>query len=69
MSSTELREAVFDWPRCARSLLTVRAAISFDRAIDVPESRSLSLMCSYLRSCLGVHVSGMAGAYPHRRLR
>jgi hypothetical protein len=35
----------------------------------VPESRSLSLMCSYLRSCLGVHVSGMAGAYPHRRLR
>jgi hypothetical protein len=36
MSSVELREAVFVWPRCARSLLTVRAAISFDRFVDRP---------------------------------
>jgi hypothetical protein len=37
-------------PASARSLLTVRAAISFARAGDFPLSRSLSLMCSYWRA-------------------
>src|SRR5262245_29118937 len=55
MSSVELRDAVFAWPRCARSLLIVRAPISLARSVDAPESRSLSTMCSYLRSCLSVH--------------
>jgi len=39
MSSVELRDAVFVWPRCARSLLTVRAAISLARFVDAPELR------------------------------
>src|SRR5437763_382172 len=34
MSRVELRDAVRDWPDCARSLLTVRAAISFARLAD-----------------------------------
>src|SRR2546421_10593482 len=55
MSRTEVRDAVFVWPRRARSLFTVRAAISFARFVETPRSRSLSLMCSYFRSCLSVH--------------
>src|SRR6478609_6383601 len=69
MSSVELREAVFDWPRRARSLLTVRAAISFARLVDMPELRSLSTMCSYLRSCVFVHSGrGIAATSLHDRL-
>jgi hypothetical protein len=34
-------------PDRARSLLTVRAAISFARPSDVPRFSALSLMCSY----------------------
>src|SRR5690348_14732775 len=55
MSSVDVRDAVFVWPRWARSLLIVRAPISLARAVETPRSRSLSTMCSYLRSCFGVH--------------
>src|SRR5436190_23739107 len=69
MSSVELREAVLVCPRWARSLLTVRAAISFARLVDIPWSRSLSTMCSYLRSCLSVHSArGTRSTSMHRRL-
>src|SRR3954468_3387855 len=55
MSRTDDRDAVFDWPRCARSLLIVREAISLAFFSAVPRSSSESLMCSYFRSCLSVH--------------
>ncbi len=55
MSRTDERDAVFDWPRWARSLLIVRAAISFARFVDAPCERSESRTCSYFRSCLSVH--------------
>src|SRR6266540_3067815 len=67
MSLTDEREAVFDWPLCARSLFTVLAAISFARRVGAPRSLRLSLMCSYLRSCLSVHSS--LGMSPPRPLR
>jgi hypothetical protein len=46
-SWVEVRERLRDCPDRARSLLTVRAAISSARGSLVPRSRSLSLMCSY----------------------
>jgi hypothetical protein len=58
MSLVELREAVFVWPFWARSLLTVRAAISLARLAGSPWSFSDSTMCSYLRSYLSVHSRG-----------
>jgi hypothetical protein len=39
-------------PACARCLLTVRAAISFARAVERPCFFSESLTCSYCRSRL-----------------
>src|SRR3954470_22188269 len=50
MSRVELRERVRDSPLRARSLLTVRAAISSARLSDAPCSFSLFLMCSYWRA-------------------
>lgn len=47
MSWVEVRECVRDSPLRARSLLTVRAAISSARSSDAPWPSSLSLMCSY----------------------
>jgi anti-anti-sigma factor len=47
MSVTELRERLFDSPLRARSLLTVRAAISSARDSEAPCSRSLCLTYSY----------------------
>ena len=47
MSSVEERELLVDSPLRARSLLTVRAAISPERRSETPRLRSLSLMCSY----------------------
>jgi hypothetical protein len=44
MSLVDVRELVFDSPLRARSLLTVRAAISSARLSDAPYWRSLSLM-------------------------
>jgi hypothetical protein len=47
MSRVDERELVFDWPDRARSLFTVRAAISLARLVERPCLRSLALMCSY----------------------
>jgi hypothetical protein len=44
-------------PACARSLLTVRAAISFARFVERPSFFSDSLMCSYWRSRFAFHAS------------
>src|SRR3954447_6864136 len=52
MSCVEVRERSRDSPERARSLLTVRAAISSARSSDVPRSFALSLMCSYCRARL-----------------
>src|SRR5688500_5276323 len=50
MSLVEVRERCRDSPRRARSLLTVRAAISSARSSGAPCSRWLFLMCSYWRA-------------------
>ena len=50
MSVRESRDDVFASPARARSLLTVRAAISSPCPPTVPRSSRLSLMCSYWRS-------------------
>src|SRR5690606_10453053 len=55
----ELFRPDFVRPSSLRSLLTVRAAISFARPFDMPRSSPLSLMCSYFRSSLLLHDSGM----------
>ncbi len=54
----ELREDVFASPLRARSLFTVRAAISFASRFGVPRSSRLSSMCSYWRSRLSDHACG-----------
>src|SRR5215208_2457513 len=50
MSRVEDREVVRASPDRARSLLTVRAAISSARSVETPFSLALSLMCSYWRA-------------------
>src|SRR3954452_10644863 len=50
MSCVEVRERVRDSPLRARSLFTVRAAISSARSSERPCSSWLSLMCSYWRA-------------------
>src|SRR5688572_27447294 len=55
MSVRESREDVLASPFRARSLLTVRAAISSALSFEVPRSRSPSLMCSYCRSRFALH--------------
>ena len=52
-------EPDFVSPFAARSLLTVRAAISFARFVERPCFFSESLMCSYWRSRFELHASGM----------
>jgi hypothetical protein len=52
MSRVELRDEVRASPLLARSLFTVRAAISFARPVEAPRFFALSLMCSYWRSRL-----------------
>jgi hypothetical protein len=52
MSRVDERELSRASPLRARSLLTVRAATSFARFVDMPRSFALSLMCSYWRSRL-----------------
>lgn len=47
LSCVEVLLAVFDSPALARSLLTVREAISFARPVEAPRFSALSLMCSY----------------------
>src|SRR5512139_2406328 len=50
MSSRESLDDVLASPLLARSLFTVRAAISSASSSDEPRSRSESLMCSYWRA-------------------
>src|SRR3954454_17997842 len=52
MSCVEVRERSRDSPCRARSLLTVRAAISSARSSEAPCSSWLSFMCSYCRARL-----------------
>jgi hypothetical protein len=47
MSRVDVLDRERDSPARARSLFTVRAAISSARRVDRPWLRSLSLMCSY----------------------
>src|SRR5579862_516884 len=54
-SERERREDVLASPFRARSLLTVRAAISFALRFGVPRSSRLSSMCSYCRSRFADH--------------
>ena len=55
MSSRDRREDSFASPARARSLLTVRAAISSALSSEAPLSSRLSLMCSYCRSRFALH--------------
>src|SRR5687768_1473487 len=50
MSRVDERDRVRDSPERARSLFTVRAAISSARSVEAPRSLALSLMCSYWRA-------------------
>src|SRR3954447_20109637 len=52
MSWVDVRERSRDSPLRARSLFTVRAAISSARSSEAPWSSWLSLMCSYCRARL-----------------
>src|SRR3954454_9791082 len=61
MSRVEVRERERDSPERARSLLTVRAAISSARSSDAPCSRWLSLMCSYWRARLVPGLTPLCG--------
>ena len=59
-SCVDVRDAVFASPERARSLLTVRAAISSARFSDHPCFFWLALMCWYCRSRLGLLPAGIA---------
>src|ERR1700761_3736705 len=61
MSCVELRELVRDSPLRARSLLTVRAAISSARRSEEPWSSSLFLTCSYWRARLLPFLTPLGG--------
>lgn len=69
MSWIDVRLAVLDSPDRARSLFTVRAAISSARLVLSPRRFALALMCSYCRSRLGLDPRGMSATsqlpYPH----
>src|SRR6059058_5474123 len=56
MSSVDVRLASLASPERARSLFTVRAAISSATSSPRPRSSRPSLMCSYWRSRLSFHV-------------
>src|SRR5262245_33174272 len=62
MSLTDERLAVFASPDRARSLFTVRAAISLARPVDAPRFFALALMCSYCRSRFGLEPAGMTSS-------
>jgi hypothetical protein len=59
MSWVEVRLAEFDSPERARSLFTVRAAISFARLLLSPRLLALASMCLYCRSRLGLDPRGI----------
>jgi hypothetical protein len=62
-SFVEVRDAVFDSPERARSLLTVRAAISFARPLEAPRFSALSFTCSYWRARLVPFFTPAGGIY------
>src|SRR4051812_36011581 len=64
MSWVEVRERCLDSPLRARSLFTVRAAISSARSSDAPCSFWLSLMCSYCRARLVPFLTPRGGIVP-----
>src|SRR5438874_12070397 len=61
-SDRDVREDSLASPLRARSLLTVRAAISLARLVEAPRSFALSLTCSYWRSRLSLHACCGMGA-------
>src|SRR5438552_326072 len=64
MSCRESRDDSVASPFRARSLLTVRAAISFALRFGVPRPSRLSSMCSYWRSRLALQAScGMTAPF------
>ena len=71
MSRVEVLLAVLALPERARSLFTVRAAISSARLVLSPRRFALALMCSYCRSRLGLDPLGTAAtsSYRHSRSR
>src|SRR5690242_3906395 len=66
MSSIDERLAVRASPERARSLFTVRAAISSAVSSSSPRSSALSLMCSYWRSRLALQARCGMGVLPSR---
>ena len=69
MSCFDVRLAVLASPDRARSLFTVRAAISSARPVLSPRCSALSLMCSYCRSRFGLDPRGMSATLHHWRSR
>src|ERR1700760_1630164 len=67
MSCFDVRLAVLASPDRARSLFTVRAAISSARLVLSPRCSALSLTCSYCRSRFGLDPLGMSATFRHRR--
>ena len=67
MSRFDVPLAVLASPDLARSLFTVRAAISSARPVLSPRCSALSLMCSYCRSRFGLDPLGMSATFRHRR--
>src|ERR1700739_3241602 len=63
MSRVDVRLAVLASPDRARSLFTVRAAISSARLVLSPRCLALSLMCSYCRSRFGLDPLGMSATF------
>ena len=69
MSCFDVRLAVLASPDRARSLFTVRAAISFARPLLSPRRSALVSMCRYCRSRLGLDPRGMrATSWPPNAL-
>src|SRR5438270_7333209 len=63
MSFTDVRLRCLASPDRARSLLTVRAAISVASSSERPPSSRPSLMCSYWRSRLAFHARGTGAPF------
>ena len=69
MSRVDVRLAVLASPERARSLFTVRAAISSACLVFSPRCFALALMCSYCRSRLGLDPLGISAASRQRHWR
>jgi hypothetical protein len=67
MSCFDVRLAVLASPDRARSLFTVRAAISSARLVPSPRCSALVLMCSYCRSRFGLAPLGISATFRRQR--